>query len=87
MIPAPIKTQACHRPLAPLLRVVLSNPALEQMQSALAQQNRELDEAFSSASGLAHVSFAIPPELLEEIDTACMPRLASRGALLSLARC
>ena len=86
MNPAPIRTQTHHRP-AQLPSVALTSSALEQVQSALAQQNRELDAAFSSVSRLADVPFAVPPELLEEIDAACSPRPASRGALLRLNRC
>jgi len=86
MNPAPIRTQTHHRP-AQLPLVALTSSALEQVQSTLAEQNRELDAAFSSVSRLAEVPFAVPPELLEEIDAACSPRPASRGALHSLNRC
>ena len=87
MNPAPSRTQTHHRPLTPLPLVALANPALEQVQSTLAEQDRELDAAFSTASRLADVPFAVPPELLEEIDAACTPRPAARGALLNLTRC
>jgi hypothetical protein len=86
--PAPSKTrtdQLQTPALQPL--VALSNPALDQLQLELVRQNRQLDEAVSLAAGFAGVSFAVSPELLEEIERACTPRAASRGTLLPLARC
>ena len=68
MKPAPTKTQKLPCLAAPLKLVDLTNPLLERMQSAFAQQTHELHAAFSSVSGLAGVAIAVPTELLEEID-------------------
>jgi Tfp pilus assembly protein FimV len=87
MNPAPTKTQTDHRLATHPTSVRLSNPALDQIQSALAQQDRELDAAYSSIAGLVDVQFAIRSELLEEIDVACTTSPASRGALHTLTRC
>ena len=88
MNPAPTRTQTHHRLATPPSTSALStNHALEQMQAALARQDRELNAAYSSMTGLVDVRFAVHPELLEEIDIACTTRPASPGALLTLARC
>ena len=87
MNPAPTRTQTSHRLATPPTSVRLSNPALDQIQSALAQQDRELDAAYSSIAGLVDVEFAIHSELQEEIEFACSTSPASRGALHILTRC
>lgn len=88
MKPAPTKTQRLPCLVAPLKLVDLSNPLLERMQSAFAQQTHELRAAFSSVSGLVEVPFAVPTELLEEIDIACAAaRSEQHGVLPTLTRC
>ena len=87
MNPAPTRTQTDHRLATPPTLVPLSNPAFDQIQSALAQQDRDLDAAYSSIAGLVDAEFAVRNELLEEIDVACATRPASRGALHNLTRC
>jgi hypothetical protein len=88
MTPAPIKTQTPRRLAPPSTSVaVVTNPALDQIESELARQNRQLEAVASLASRFADVPFAVPPELLEEIEIACTPGPASRGTLLTLARC
>jgi len=87
MNPAPTRTQADYRVTTPPTLVRLSNPALDQIQLALAQQDRELDAARSSISRLGDVLFAIPGDLLEKVEFACTTHPASRGALHTLTRC
>jgi hypothetical protein len=87
MNPAPTRTQTHHLLATPLTSAFLTNAALEQMQAALARQDRELDAAYSSVSGLVDARFAVHRELLEEIEIACTTRPATPGALHTLARC
>ncbi|HEY3256543.1 MAG TPA: hypothetical protein VGJ91_21435, partial [Polyangiaceae bacterium] len=57
--PAPTKAQSRYRLAGPLTLAVLTNPALEEIHTEFARQDRELEAAFSSVSGLADVPFAV----------------------------
>lgn len=84
---APTKTQTPHHLATFALVPPLSNPPLERLKSALAEQNRELDAASSLVSGLADVPFVVHADVLREIDLACTPRAASSVPVQALARC
>jgi len=87
MEPAPTKTRPSANPVAPLPLTVVTNPALEEVERLLAHQNQQLDAAFSSVAGVGDVHFAVNPQLLEDIETACTAPPNPRCELITLARC